>query len=84
MLWHFRTKEWKEKKRVVVISCFTCVAMRSWAKKFMNINAPLGLYNLQCSTCCGISELKKGKEISEWLLYLVILAPVCVAGPDNL
>ena len=40
--------------------------MCSWAEKFMNLNAPLGWYNVhctvQCFTCCGISELWKRKE----------------------
>ena len=47
----------------------------------MKFNAPLGWYNVQCSICCGILELKKRKEERvELLLYLVILAPLCVAG----
>ena len=47
----------------------------------MKFNAPLEWYNVQCSICCGILELKKRKEERvELFLYLVILAPLCVAG----
>ena len=62
MLWHFRTLE-------VEGEGYTCATTCSWAKKFMKINSPLGLFNVKCSTCRGISELKKWKE-KQWVVLI--------------